>query len=66
MRLVLDYWQIELFPGVWVEALGIPKIVDRNWPISDTVGYMVQGVPKFALTYYSRTRPGLSLFKGRL
>ena len=49
-----------------MEALGIPKIVDRDWPISDTVGYMVQGVPKFALTYYSRTRPGLSLFKGRL
>lgn len=66
MGLVLDYWQIELYPRVCVEGLEIPKIVGRDWPISDTVGYRVQGVPKFALTYYCRTRPGLSLFKGRL
>ena len=29
--LVLDYWQAELFPGVWLLGPGIPELISDHW-----------------------------------
>ena len=65
-----DYWQTEPGPGVWLQGLGIPKLLSYRsgsgeGEFPDTVGYGVLGVPKLALAC-SWAGPGLSWSRGRV